>query len=168
MWGLWMLLLACRQSTSCLAADFGPECGHFLKSQWLALFYLYKLPLEMRTPRYSVLRAAPCVHYTTLYKLPDNPDISISCQKMAAPWFALLPLTSDRNSTEFGECHKSSILRVLKVSLTWERARTVPFRIAFRSGAWVEYSSEPPLPLQVRLILIFFMHTRWLLYRTGI
>ena len=44
--------------------------GHFLKSQRLALFYLYKLPLEMRTPRYSVLWTAPCAPpYATLYKL---------------------------------------------------------------------------------------------------
>ena len=44
-------------------------CEHFLKSQRLALFYLYKLPPEMRTPCYSVLRTAPCVPpYTTLYK----------------------------------------------------------------------------------------------------
>ena len=44
-------------------------CGHFLKSQRLALFYLYKLPLEMWTPHYFVLRTAPCAPpYTTLYK----------------------------------------------------------------------------------------------------
>ena len=56
-------------------------CGHFLKSQQLALFYLYKLPFEMRTPCYSVLWTTPCAPpYTTLYKTsPNNPDISIRC-----------------------------------------------------------------------------------------
>ena len=43
-------------------------CEHFIKSQPLALFYLYKLPLEMRTPRYSVFWTAPSAPpYTTLY-----------------------------------------------------------------------------------------------------